>query len=45
MAAKMISVKIYQDMKKANNDGIVIKTAIIVPFTKISLEPYSFSSN
>ena len=45
MAAKMISVKIYQDTKKADNDGIVIKMAIIVPFTKISLEPFFFSSN
>lgn len=45
MAAKMISVKIYHDMKKADSDGIVIKMAIIVPFTKISLEPFFFSSN
>ena len=35
MAAKMISVKIYQDMKKDDIDGMVIKIAIIVPFTKI----------
>jgi hypothetical protein len=45
IAAKMISVKIYHDMKKVNNDGMVIKIAIIVPFKKISLEPYFFSSN
>ena len=41
----MISVKIYQDTKKAISDGMVIKIAIIVPFTKISLEPFFFSSN
>jgi hypothetical protein len=41
----MISVKICQDMKKAANDGIVIKIAIIVPFTKMSLDPLFFSSN
>lgn len=45
MAAKMISVKIYQDTKKDDSDGMVIKMAIIVPFTKISLEPFFFSSN
>ena len=45
MAAKMISVKICQDTKKAISDGMVIKIAIIVPFTKISLEPFFFSSN
>lgn len=45
MAAKMISVKMYQDTKKAIKEGMVIKTAIIVPFTKISLEAFFFSPN
>jgi hypothetical protein len=45
MAAKMISFKIYHDTKKVIREGIVIRIAIIVPFTKISLEPFFFSSN
>jgi hypothetical protein len=45
MAAKTISFKIYQDTKKVIREGIVIRIAIIVPFTKISLKPFFFSSN
>lgn len=45
IAAKIISFKTCHTIKKDDNDGIVIKIAIIVPFTKISFEAFLLCFN
>ena len=45
IAAKIISFKTYHTIKKDDNDGIVIKIAIIVPFTKISFDVFLLCFN
>jgi hypothetical protein len=45
MAAKIISFNRFQLIKNADNEGIVIIIAIIVPFIKIPFEDFLLSFN
>ena len=45
IAAKIISFERFHPIKNAVNEGIVIITAIIVPFTKILFEGFLLSFN
>ena len=45
IAAKIISFDIFQLIKNADNEGIVIIIAIIVPLTKILFDEFSLSFN